>query len=459
MTVLLPVPRPYQERNTAEILACLQRGVRGTIYALPTAGGKTVVSSGVIRVMTEVAERRSVMLVHRRELLRQSVRTLAAVGVEAGIVDPDHDPDPGRLVHVASIDCLKARKRRLADWLTGVGIVVIDEAHHTIAPGWSDLLTGWMPDAQRLGLTATPFRGDGKPLGSIFDAAVRGPSVKTLITDGWLCPPEVWSPFANLDLSGVKVSRGDYVQAELGRVMDDDAITAEAVRQYALRMPGEPAIAFCVSVDHARHVAEAFASPGWVAKSVDGGMDETERDAAIMGLAEGRVQVLTSCEIVSEGTDIPVVSGALLLRPTKSTQKMMQQVGRVLRIHPGKERSVIIDLADNIRVHGMPEADRDWSLDEGLSPVVPRTFRCPNCTRRFEAAPVCPECGRTFHKAFAAADGKQLSLLADSMIRVTHVDRLERMARTRADLERIQRVRGFRPGWVHYAAQRTGITR
>jgi len=454
-----PTPRPYQERNTAEILACHQRGVRGTLYALPTAGGKTVVSSGVIRVMTEVAQRRTVMLVHRRELLRQSVRTLASVGVEAGIVDPDHDPDPARLVHVASIDCLKARKRRLADWLADIGFAVIDEAHHTIAPGWAELLTEWMPRAQRLGLTATPFRGDGKPLGSIFNEAVRGPPVKSLIADGWLCPPEVWAPFANLDLSGVKVSRGDYVQADLGRVMDDDVITTEAVRQYARRMPGEPAIAFCVSVDHARHVAEAFSRAGWVARSVDGGMDEDERDAAILGLAEGRVQVLTSCEIVSEGTDIPVVSGALLLRPTQSTQKMMQQVGRVLRIYPGKTRSVIIDLADNIRAHGMPEADRDWTLDEGLSPIVPRTFRCPNCTRRFEAAPVCPECGRTFRKAFAAADEKQLSLLADSMIRVTRAELLERLARSRADLERIQRVKGFRPGWVHYAAQRTGITR
>ncbi len=443
--------RPYQQKNANEILALLERGVPGSLYALPTAGGKTaVVVAGVIRTVVNHGWS-TVFLVHRRELLHQSVRTLRRVGIEPAIIDPDHDPDPLALVHVASIDTLKSRKRRLADWLRTVKLVAIDEAHHTIAPGWQALIEA-MPNALRLGVTATPFRGDGKPLGALFDEVVRGPSVAELTAAGWLCPAEVWSPPMSLDLTGVKISRGDYVAADLDRVMNTDAITRLAMNTYAARMPGEPAIAFCVSVDHARHVAEAFSRSGWRAVSVDGTMSTDDRDAAIAGLAAGRIQVLTSCEIVSEGTDVPVVAGAILLRPTKSVLKHMQQVGRVLRINDGKDRACIIDIADNVRLHGMPDADRKWTLSNGLVPVVHSTKRCPKCHRRFSAAPLCPTpgCGYSFRAGWGPTPFT-VSGLPDSAIRTMPTPQLEDMARSNGDLRRIAMLKGYQPGWIHHA--------
>ncbi|MCW2242785.1 DEAD/DEAH box helicase [Azospirillum canadense] len=447
--------RPYQEKNANEILALLERGVPGSLYVLPTAGGKTVVVvGGVIR--TVVNHGWSVaFLVHRRELLQQSVRTLAKAGIPAAVVDPDHDPDPSALVHVASIDTLKARQGRLAAWLRTIRLVVIDEAHHTVAPGWQALLEA-MPHAQRLGVTATPFRGDGKPLGALFDEVVRGPSVAELTAAGWLCPAEVWSPVASLDLTQVKISRGDYVASDLDRVMNDDAISRLAINQYTARMALEPAIAFCVSVDHARQVAKAFSRQGYRAVSVDGDMSTADRDAAIQGLASGDIQVLTSCEIVSEGTDVPVVAGAMLLRPTKSVLKYMQQVGRVLRIADGKQRACIIDMADNVRIHGMPESDRVWTLETGLVPFAHRTIRCPVCHRRFVAGPKCPSCGRTF-RGWDTAAPRQLDMLADSAIRAMRTEDAEHLARSKSDLERIARLKGFASGWVYYAQQRQAV--
>ncbi|NUB14032.1 DEAD/DEAH box helicase [Azospirillum brasilense] len=443
--------RPYQQKNADEILACLARDVRGTLYVLPTAGGKTaVVVRGVIREVVNLGWP-VVFLVHRRELLHQSVRTLARVGIKASVVDPDHDPDPLALVHVCSIDTLKARKKRLAGWLRTIRLVVIDEAHHTVAPGWQALLEE-MINAQRVGVSATPFRGDGKPLGALFDEVVRGPTVAEL-TPEWLCPAEVWAPWTP-DLSSVTISRGDYVAADLDRVMNNDAVTRLAANQYAAQMPGEPAIAFCVSVDHARYVARQFkAIGGWNAISVDGDMAPDERDAAINGLANGRYQVLTSCEIVSEGTDVPVVAGAILLRPTKSVLKYMQQVGRVLRICHGKTRACIIDIAGNVELHGLPEADRGWTLESGLVPQVHRTIRCPQCHRRFPPGPFCPSCRHEF-RYWDRPAVPLLSTLADSMIRNMPVGDLERIATNEMDLRRIARVRGFNPGWVHHAARR-----
>lgn len=444
--------RPYQRKNADEILACLERGVRGVLYVLPTAGGKTVVVvGGVIRTVVDVGWP-TVFLVHRRELLQQSVRQLAAVGIDAAIVDPDHDPDPTALVHVCSIDTLKARKGRLATWLRTIRLVVVDEAHHTVAPGWQALLEA-MPNAQRLGVTATPFRGDGKPLGDLFETVVRGPSVMELTAAGFLCPAEVWAPFIP-DLSGVKVSRGDFSAGDLDRVMNNDKVTKLALNSYAARMPGEPAIAFCSSIDHARRVAELFSAAGWLSVSVDGDMDPGERDAAISGLAAGRIQVLTSCMIISEGTDIPVVAGAILLRPTKSAQLYMQQVGRSLRVCPGKKRACIIDLADNVKLHGMPEADRTWSLQHGLIPFSHRTVRCPVCHRRFAPAAACPGCRRTFRGQDAAPVIRRLEQLADSMLRSLPTGDLENIAVTEADLKRIARVKGYQPGWLYHAKLR-----
>ncbi|PGH55907.1 helicase [Azospirillum palustre] len=445
--------RPYQRKNADEILACLERGVRGVLYVLPTAGGKTVVVvGGVIRTVVDHGWP-TVFLVHRRELLQQSLRQLAAVGIDAAIVDPDHDPDPTALVHVCSIDTLKARKGRLAAWLRTIRLVVVDEAHHTVAPGWQALLEA-MPNAQRLGVTATPFRGDGKPLGDLFETVVRGPSVAELTAAGFLCPAEVWAPYSP-DLSGVKISRGDFVAADLDRAMNNDKVTRLAMNAYAARMPTEPAIIFCTSVAHAQRVAEMFTAGQWKARSVDGNMDVAERDRAIADLAAGEIQVLTSCMIISEGTDIPVVAGAIFLRPTKSAQLYMQQAGRVLRINPSKKRACIIDLADNVKLHGMPEADRTWSLKSGLIQSSASTVRCPKCHRRVFPTQRCPtpRCGYVFVDRQPVVV-RRIELLSDRDMHSFSVPELEAMAETDKDLQRIGRVKGCQPAWFFHARKR-----
>lgn len=447
-------PRPYQRKNADEILAHLQRGTPSVVYVLPTGGGKTVVATDVTSTV-HGAGWNVVMLVHRRELLRQSVETLRAVGIPARPIDPDHEPDRACPIHVASIDTLKSRRGRLCDWLSNVRLVIPDEAHHAVAVGWQTLLES-MPNAQRLGLTATAFRGDGKPLGGAFVAAVRGPTVAELTAAGWLCPAEVWSPVATMEarMQGVRSRRGDYVASDLDRVMTDPAMVKLAVDSYARYMPLEPAIAFLPTVDSARLYAEAFTAAGWRAVSVDGHMLGKERDAAIAGLASGRYQVVTSCQIVSEGTDIPVVAGAILARPTKSPVLAIQQPGRALRTSPGKTRSCIIDIADVTRIHGLPEANRVWSLERGLEPAIHPTTRCPRCHRRFAPAPTCPSCGHAIRGHAAMTGGHQLDMLADSMLRVMGAESLEKLARTEADLRRIAKVKGFAPGWLYYASRR-----
>lgn len=137
----------------------------------------------------------------------------------------------------------------------------------------------------------------------------------------------------------------------------------DVIARYRKFCEGVPAIAFCPTVEYAQYVAENFRAAGYRATSIDGKMDDYERNKAISDLGAGRLDVLTSCEIVSEGTDIPVVGAAILLWKTKSLGLYLQQVGCALRPYPGKEETIILDHVGNCVEHGLPEEERTWTLD------------------------------------------------------------------------------------------------
>lgn len=380
--------RPYQQKNVGELLACLSRG-ESPLYVLPTGGGKT---QGFCAVTADrVADGWEVgIFVHRIELLRQASNRLRSLGIDHGIIAPGHDLTSHR-VHVASIDTVGARLDSLTPWLKRLPLAIPDEAHHSVAGKWDRVLQ--LP-RQRLGVTATPCRTDGKGIGEtgLFHRIVRGPSIRELTAAGFLAPGHVYAPPTGLDLTKVAKRGGDYVLGQLASAVDNDALTVVALRWYdKISLPDildgkspPPAVVFCTTVEHSRHVAEAFVRHGVLATSVDGSMRPAERDAAIGGLADGKVQVLTSCELIGEGLDIPAVSAAILLRPTESTSLFLQQVGRSLRPHTDKTHATILDLVGNTARHGMYDSDRQWDLKSGLKGLeraVAGTWRCRSCHR------------------------------------------------------------------------------
>lgn len=460
-----PALRPYQERGVTEILACLHRGV-DPLYALPTAGGKTTIFTAVTEIVTGLGWEVWI-LVHRRELLRQASDRLRSMGISHGLVAPG-EPLTDDRVQVASIDTLLARLESLRHRLARVRLAIIDEAHHVVAAKWQAVLTA-MRNALRLGVTATPFRYDGKGLGEHFRCAVEGPSVADLIRDGYLARPAIFAPPAKLDLSKVKKRGGDYVAADLAKAVDTDDLTLPAVRHYARICGGVPAVAFCAGVEHARHVAAQFKAGGWDAASIDGDMSTAERDRAIRMLATGRLSVLTSCDIISEGTDLPIVGAAILLRPTESTGLYLQQVGRVLRTYPGKTEAIIIDQVGNVARHGMPDERRLWSLEgglKGLERAVTATRRCRYCHFVCAQGPAaCPRCCRAYPKPPVAAVPEVAlatmpgiaGLSAERIGRMKLVDILP-LAQTEDDLKTVAAIKGYKRGWVrHVLNERAAI--
>ena len=358
---------------------------------MPTGSGKTVVFSEICRLANDKG-RSVLILVHRRELVKQASDKLVNAGVEHGIIAAGFKPS-AHSVQVASVQTLAKRLRTVP---AEPDLIIIDEAHHAVAGSW-DKIIGHFSDAKIVGVTATPSRLDGRGLGSHFSTLISGPSVEQLTKLGFLSQHRVFAPPVIADLSNVKTRAGDYANDQLSAAMDRPTVTGDAVGHYRRLADGLPAIAFCCSIAHATSVCASFNAAGYRAKLVTGNMPMEERDEAISGLADGRTQVLCSVDVVSEGTDVPAVSAAILLRPTQSEALYLQQVGRILRPQPGKI-AIVLDHVGSTLKHGFIDDVRAWSLDskpkrQRKDEPAPSVRQCPMCFAAFKPQPTCPCCG------------------------------------------------------------------
>jgi superfamily II DNA or RNA helicase len=449
--------RPYQTNAVSGIRQSYIEGFRAPLLVLPTGGGKTVVFS-YIAASTSARGKRVLILVHRIELLRQTSIKLTEAGVHHGLINPKYTADLHAPVQVASVQTLIKRLDKIAP----PDLIIIDEAHHAVAGSWRKVVEAF-PNARILGVTATPCRGDGTGLGQdaggVFDNIVMGPQVPELIDMKFLVKPVVFAPRQKIDLSGVRTVRGDYDVKQVADIVDKPTITGDAVQHYNRICPGSPAVVFCVSIVHAQHVAEEFRGAGYRAYAVDGSMEDDVRARILNGLGNGTVDVVTSCDLISEGTDIPAIGCAILLRPTQSLGLYIQQVGRALRPSQGKSQAIILDHVGNVITHGMPEEYRQWSLDgekrnkrgsKSAEPTV-RVSQCPSCYSVHEPLPVCPMCGHIYPTASdipKMIDGELVQLTQEQIKRNKIVEVAK--ARTLEELERIGKERGHKPGWAKH---------
>jgi len=457
----------YQESAVSGLRASYAAGFDAPLLVLPTGGGKTVCFT---YMTSRAAEKglRVLLLAHRKELISQISAALGGWDVEHGIISPSSAPSN----HPVQVAMAQTLARRIPLDKTGrfrFDLVIIDEAHHATKDStWGKILKH-NAGARLLGVSATPCRLDGKGLGvaadGFFDDIVVGPSVQELIDRGRLARPVVYAPDKQADLSGVNKRGGDYVTGQLAARMDQAALTGDAVEHYRTHCGGAPAIAFTVTTEHAAHVAEDFRKAGFQAAVLTGSTPDRERAAMIRDLGRGALHVLASCNVVSEGTDIPTVTAAILLRPTASFALAMQQMGRALRVCPGKDRAIILDHAGNSLRHGLPTEPVAWSLEgvrrkakvdlkpcyacKALIPV--RSSKCPVCDRAFASArpsppPVPGQEPMPFHRA-----GNLVELTPEKRAEMRRWRvQAEQNARTLDDFKVIGEALGYKPGWAKY---------
>lgn len=350
--------------------------------------------------------------------------------------------------------------------------VIMGNCHHAVSKSYQHVHEE-RSNAKLLGVTATPIRLDGRGLGipsGPFDDLILGPSVAELIAAGYLAPPKVYAPPTEIDLSGVKTVAGDYEHGNLAKVMDAPSITGDAVAHLRRLAPDKPALVYCVSVDHAHHVAEQFRAGGFRSAAVDGRMNRDVRDAAIRGIVDGSVQVLTSCDLIGEGLDVPGASVCIGLRPTKSLAVWVQHWGRVMRPAPGKVAQ-IFDHSGNTMRFGLPTDEPEWSLEgrpkgrRRASEVDEvRVRQCPKCYRMCPgSATQCPECGEVFEvvgREVEQVDGELVEVTAEKVAQTWASDddfwRQVRDARSARDMKRLTTLgaaKGYARGWAWHQMQ------
>ncbi|NBW18809.1 MAG: DEAD/DEAH box helicase, partial [Caulobacteraceae bacterium] len=389
--------RPYQQQLLDDIRDAMRHGHRRILAVMPTGSGK---GTTIAAMVASAAERghRVLILAHRAELVADLSQRIHGFGINHGVIASGYREDMRHPVQVGSVQTVVRRLGRIP----APSMVIQDEAHHLVAGNmWGKVIDAW-PQAFLIGKTATPERLSGEGLGvghgGYFTNMVLGPDAAWLTQEGFLVRARVFAP-PGIDLSGIRRydTRKGHQQSE--EILRQGQAMGDAVSHY--RRTIEPvhngtAIAFCCSVAHAEAVAEAFRAQGIAAATLDGTMDRGVRRRTIADLGTGQLKVLTSCDIISEGTDIPSVTGAILLRPTDSLGLHLQQVGRVLRPCPGKPHAILNDHVGNTLRHGLPTDPRDWSLEgrpkgQKRKSDAPPVRICPACFSAIpSAANPCP---------------------------------------------------------------------
>ncbi len=365
--------RPYQQRAIDLLRASYTSGHRAPVLVLPTAAGKTLIAAEIIR--GAVARGNPVLfLADRTELIDQTVAKLELAGLTAiRVIQEGDDRGPRDApVCVASVETL--RLPRWSAQLPAARLVIADECHGFLAGSYAYLLSQY-PGALLLGLTATPARRDGKPLGDVFDDLVVPTSVRELTDLEYLTPCWVWA------------GPPDLKPGEL-------ALTP--LEAYQRHGNAELAAVYCRDRAHARAELEAFRAAGISADLVDGTLTPIRRRAALATWAAGETRVMLSVGCLTTGFDLPTLSVAILARRFSHPTLWLQVCGRVLRTAPGKTLARVIDLGGSAHEHGPPDLPRAYSLTGKAISGVPRDSfgQCRACGAMFGAGPrACPHCG------------------------------------------------------------------
>lgn len=359
LTLLSPVEvelRPFQEALLDHVDLARHQGRHRNLLVAATGTGKTVMAAvDYARLRPELPRGRLLFVAHREEILDQSRATF-----RHALRDPAFGEKwvagqrPRQFEHVfASIQSLNAAAVRMID-PTHFDVVVVDEFHHAAAPSYEALLDHVEP-VELLGLTATPERSDGLDVLRHFDGRIAAElRLWDAIDQGYLAPFAYFGVHDGLDLRSVPWRRGrGYDVSALEGVLTADHAWVHVVVEEIRRKLADPsrmrALGYCVSVGHARFMAERFTQLGLAAVALSADTRRDERRSALSELSEGRLRAVFTVDLFNEGIDIPSVDTLLLLRPTDSPTLFLQQLGRGLRKAPGKSACTVLDFVGTHR--------------------------------------------------------------------------------------------------------------
>ena len=410
--------RSYQKDLFQKTQSAFMQGYRRPLVVAPCGAGKSYLFAEMVRR----TQGEALVLTHRQELKEQHEKLFRNLGIEN-----------------ARVAMVLTEANRLGQY-EKPSLIVADEAHLSRSNSWMRVIEYY--NTWTVGMTATPVRLDGKPLGDVFSTLIEGVDVKWLIEHQNLAPYEYYAPTL-IETDGLRTVAGDYVASDLEKLMNERAVYGNVIESYQRFAPGERSIVYCVSVEHARATADAFNSAGIRSEFLFAGTPAGQRKQVLEDFRRGEFTVLCNVGIISEGVSIDEVTCCILLRPTESVALGIQQMMRCMRYLPGKVAK-IVDCVGNYTRIGLPDDERVWSLGEPLK-RKPRLDgngdfyirTCPNCYMTFKTAPICPFCGTEYPlhpREIKAREEIELQrITAEEMARIEAEKKKARMEQGRAD--------------------------
>lgn len=429
--------------------------------------GKTVASAYIAKA-AEAKGKRVLFAAHRKALLKQTATTFRDFGIKFGFIAHGMAANPFAKVQIVSADTIRNRPELLK-----CDLFVPDEAHLWCRGKTRIKIIDQAKayGAKIMPLTATPADGTGNGLGNIADHIVRGPDAAWLIENGLLARYKAYAPFTP-DLHGVKSQAGEYVTASLDERLDKPSIIGDRVSAYLKYANGKRHIGYCYSRKNGHDTAAAFNAAGVSARFVDGETPESEMLDAINGFADRTIKVLLNCQLFREGFDLSAQVGRRvpiesvgLYAPCKSLPMAIQMMMRPMRPQDG--HAILLDHAGIFAAHGLPDDERDWSLDrrEGRTQAGVTDFNvttCPSCFGAYRSVlPSCPECGagRPLKPRTVEEIEGELKEIERARVKLEKRDKRVEVGRARTveALAAIAVERGYKTGWLINQAKAKGI--
>ena len=375
------LPYSYQQEILDKLEA--ERTVRGynrNLVVAATGTGKTVISAlDYKRFCRQHPGQpcRLLFVAHREEILKQSMYTFRAVLKDANFGNlfvGSHKADSidHLFISIQTFNSQDFTTKTDADFYD---YIVVDEFHHAAAPTYQKLLVYYQPQIL-LGLTATPERMDGKNIldyfGGRIAAEIRLPEA---IDRKLLCPFQYFGVTDTVDLSSLKWRTGGYDKNELSNLYTFSGLVAErradlvvnSILKYVTDINEVKGLGFCVSIEHARFMADYFNAYGVPSMALTGDSPDEERNAAKQRLVSGEIRFIFVVDIYNEGVDIPEVNTVLFLRPTESLTVFLQQLGRGLRMAENKECLTVLDF--------IGQANKKYNFEEKFAALLSNTTR------------------------------------------------------------------------------------
>ena len=304
-------------------------------------------------------------------------------------------------------------------------------------------------------------------MGDVNDKLIIGVSTKWLIEHNCLAPYDYYAPSV-ADLTGLHTKMGEYVTADIEKAMIKNTVFGDVIKYYKQLADGKKAVCYCSSVKHSLATAKAFCDAGISARHIDGATPKAQREQIIADFRNGKITILCNVDLISEGFDVPDCECTILLRPTHSLTLYIQQSMRCMRYKPNK-RAVIIDHVGNYARHGMPDDDREWTLEKRKKLSVKKIEKeqeekvrqCPECFFTFSAPPagqkaMCPHCGYVFPTA-------ERTVETDTTAKLIKVEGFKLDFSTPddchsyADLLAYAKSHGYKTGWAYFQARKRGM--